>query len=97
MKRYLTIDGETLKNCLKSAAGDCYTLCGENCNDPCWKSVFNWLMEDVSDPEFYSSATQIFNNGYNAGYEDGWNQGRRHLVKQIEEKAGIIRRERDRR
>lgn len=92
MKRYLTIDEETLRKYLKSAAGDCYGLCADNCSDPCWLAVYNRLTEDVPDRNFYSAATQI----YNDGYETGWNDGRRHLVKQIEEKAGIIRKERDR-
>lgn len=106
MKRYLTIDEETLKKCLRATDEACWGFgnvcdtcpvrdsdhCVEHVEDPCWLSVYNWLTEDVPDRQFYSAATQI----YNDGYDSGWNDGRRQLVKQIEEKVGIIRKERDR-
>lgn len=108
MKRYLTIDEETMKNCLRSASSNSYGFDISDCEkcpvqhsyyclgsiaDPCWKSVFNWLTDDVSagNDEFEKESI-IYAHGYN----NGWDDGRKALVKAIEEKAGIVRKERDR-
>lgn len=109
MKRYLTIDAATLKKCLKAADEDSCGFDQSVCkicparesewragriDDPCWLSIYNWLVEDI---EVRGVGNPIFETpAYQEGFDNGWDQGRRHLVKQIEEKAGIIRKERDR-
>lgn len=99
MKRYQTITPNELENiilCFADRISCSYCPKVDQCaNDEilrnrigldCQKLLFNYLFEDVTDT-----------NEYNTGYNDGWDAGRKRLIEQIEEKAGIIRKERNKR
>lgn len=113
MKRYQTITPNELENiilCFADRISCSYCPKVDQCaNDEilrnrigldCQKLLFNYLFEDVTDTSEISindTWKKYLEEEYENGYNDGWEAGRKRLIEQIEEKAGIIRKERNKR